>query len=186
MTVAILTVLSRINPFSTTDEPTGPTGADAIRTAVQEFQDLVEREFTATLGEPDIIEQESQFFNDPKVVVPVYDGPFEEEQRLVFDLPRGEDIDIDQFNQLLDLFGLDFESMEELDGEQAPVKFVGGNLVVDWNSMNRPDSLDKGGEEDPHTEEDVQEVLDNDSENGVNVEETTISADDADDEGDDA
>jgi len=181
-----MTILSAIlGIFSNDDEQTGPTGADAIRTAVQEFQDLAEREFSATLGEPDIIQQGGQFFNDPKVVVPVYDGQFEEEQQLVFDLPRGEEYEADQFNQLLELFGLTFDTMEELAGNQAPVRFVAGNLVVDWDQMERPDSLDKGGEENPHTAEDVEEMSDAESDSGVNVEETTISADGSEEPADD-
>jgi len=182
-----MTILSAIlGIFSNDDEQTGPTGADASRTAVQEFQDLAEREFTASLGEPDIIQQDSQFFNDPKVVVPVYNGPFEEEQRLVFDLPRGVDDDMAQFNQLLSLFGVDFDTMEDLAGFEAPVRFAGGNLVVDWEAIDPPeDSLDKGGEENPHTAEDVEEMSDAESDSGVTVEETTISADDTEEPADD-
>jgi hypothetical protein len=170
--------------FSNDDEPTGPTGADAIRTAVQEFQDLAEQEFTATLGEPDVIEQGGEFFNDPKVVVPINDGPFGEDQRLVFDLPRGEDYEMEQFNQLLRLFGLTFDTMEELAGEEAPVRFAAGNLVVDWDAMDEPDDyweeeLTEDEVEDD-SEEDTEKVAD-ESDSGVNIEETTISAEGDDD-----
>ena len=169
--------------FSNDDEPTGPTGADAIRTAVQEFQDLAEREFTATLGEPDIIQQDSQFFNDPKVVVPINDGPFEEEQRLVFDLPRGEDYEMEQFNQLLRLFDLTFDTMEELAGEEAPVRFAAGNLVVDWEQMDEPDDYWEEELTEDDGESDTEKVAEegDESDSGVNVEETTISAEGDDD-----
>lgn len=178
-----MTILSAILGIfgSNNDEPTGPTGADAIRTAVREYQNLAEQEFTATLGKPDIIEQGGQFFNDPKVIVPVYDGPFEEEQRLVFDLPRGEEYEMDQFNQLLRLFGLTFETMEELNREQVPVRFAAGNLVVDWEQVEAPDESDEEEDEAEDDSEADAEKADDESDGSVSVEETTISAEEDDD-----
>lgn len=160
-------IISSLYEWIQTDEPTGPTGADAIRTAVQEYQDLSERDFTAILGEPEVLRQGGEFFNEPKVVVPIEDGPFDESQRLFFDLPHDVNDDESQFTQLLELFGLTFETMEEVAGQEAPVTFIGGNILVDWDVMKQAESSDKGGE--------TQDA------GGVNVEETTVSAETADD-----
>lgn len=169
----------------------GPTGAEAVRTAVNEIETIRDRQFTATLGEPDIVENYGQFFKDPKVIIPVRDAPFEGANRLVFDLPKGRNDSRAVFNDLLDLFGLSLEDLEDLDGEVVPMTFIGGNASVMWDEIS--DEADKGTEKNPYTEEDVEEALegmedesDEDNDSSVTVEETTISADDADEEGDDA
>jgi len=178
-----MTVLSRINPFST-NEPDSPTGADAVRTAVSEIEGLKNKDFTATLGEPDIVQEVGHYFNEPKVVVPIYDVPYSASDRLVFDLPEGRDDEWSQFNELLDLFGVSFENMEDIEGGVVPVEFYGGNATVDWNEVDA--EPDKGAEGNEWEEEDIEHVVDDedesDDESPVNVEETTISADDEEDD----
>lgn len=151
--------------FSTGNNDDGPCGADAVRTAVNEIETIRDRNFTATLGEPDIVEDYGRYFKDPKVVIPVLDSPFDGANRLVFDLPEGRDDDYSTFNELLALFDIEFESMEALDGEEVPMTFVGGNASVVWDQLK--ESSDKAG--------------DDDDDSNVNVEETTISGDDSDD-----
>lgn len=195
---AIVSLFSSTNTETEPAEPTGPTGAEAIRTAVQEYQTLSERDYSVTFGQPYVIEEGGQFFNDPKVAVPILNGPFKERQKLVFDIPRGEDYELEEFNQLLTLFGLTFETMEELAGEEAPVRFVAGNLVVDWEAIDPPESEADDFSEDEESESDTEkscEKVDEDEDedegekeeeetvgepSGVNVEEKTVTVGDDD------
>lgn len=152
--------------FTSSDENNGPSGAEAVRNAVQEFQQFAEQTFTVTLGEPEIIETGGRYFNDPKVEIPVHDGPFGETQHLVFDLPRTPDDDREQFNEMLSLLGLSFDTMEEMVGREVSAQFIGGNLVVDWEDMEPPEETDNPGEE---------EEAESDEDSNVNVEEQTIT-----------
>jgi len=176
-----MTILSTIvDIFSrSSNQPVAPTGADAVRTAMREYQDIAGQEFSAILGEPDIILHGGNFFNDPKVVVPIENAPFDENQKLFFDLPRGNGYEMDEFNELLSLFDLNFDTMEELKGERVAVKFAAGNLIVDWSEVEDAEYVDKAGEEEVEEEEVGEE--DSESEDSVNVEETTISTGDDDD-----
>ena len=133
----------------------GPTGAEAVRQAVKEIEDILNSTVDARLGEPDIVQGEGRYFNDAQVVVPVYDLPLVDDTNLMFDLPEGVDDELSQFNQLLDMFGVEFENMEDLEGTTVPVEFHGGNPVVAWDKVVDPEENDSG----------------------VTVEETTISAD---------
>lgn len=155
--------------FTNSEENNGPSGADAIRGAVQELQEIAERQFTVKLGEPDIIDNGGRYFNNPKVEIPIYDGPFSERQHLVFDLPRTPNDGDERFNELLGLLGLSFDTMEEMAGREVNARFVGGNLVVDWDEVEsdlEPDGGNpEGGEEDSETE------------NSAAIETETISTD---------
>jgi len=130
MTLAIANIVSRIVTLLIPGRSASPSGANAVRTAHSELEDLAEKEFEAVLEEPDIVEDaEAEFFGDPKVEVRLRETPFDAPQRLVFDL------DDPQFEALLEAFDLDMDSMEELAGEAVPVQFVRGNPVVDWPSI---------------------------------------------------
>jgi hypothetical protein len=73
----LLTLLKSFSGlFTSSQNSDEPTGANAVRTAVTEYADVADRDFTVTLGEPDVVTEESQFFNDPKIIIPVYDVPF--------------------------------------------------------------------------------------------------------------
>jgi len=169
MTTALMTVLSRINPFSI-NEPESPTGADAVRTAVSEVEGLKDKDFTATLGEPDIVQETGHYFNEPKVVVPLYDVPYGASDRLVFDLPENRNDPRFLFNELLDILGVSFENMEDIEGDEVPVDFYGGNATVDWEEFDAESDKGAGGNK--------WEAEEGDDGSRVNVEETTISADD--------
>jgi hypothetical protein len=153
-------------------EPDGPTGADAVRGAVYESEGLASGN-TATLGEPDITMNDGNFFDDPKVVVPIYDCPFDSAGRLVFDLPMNREDRQSLFFELLRTFGLEFETMEQLEGTVVPVEFMGGNAVIDWSELG-------------DDEEDTENAAESDDADGdesgdespVNVEETTLSGGD--------
>jgi hypothetical protein len=167
-----MTILNYIRSlFSSTNNEL--SGADAVRTAVQEIEDLLESQVDATVGEPDIVEGKGRYFNDAQILVPVYDIPLIGDKQLLFDLPEGADDELSQFNQLLDLLGADFETMEDIEGETVPVEFHGGNPFIAWDQMDSP--------EEPDTDDgDTDKVADEDG-SGVNVEETTISAEGDDD-----
>lgn len=180
--IVLSDTIARLYPTRSAD--TGPSGADAVRTAVSEIEGLQNEEFTALLGEPDIIEGTGRYFNDPRIVVPIVNAPFDSADRLVFDLPRGRRDNESQFTELLEIFGVDFDNMEELDGETVPVQFFGGNLTVLWNEMDS--DTDKGGGDDPHTKEDVEDFVEPPDEDpredqpSVNIEETTVTGDEDD------
>lgn len=192
----ITTFVTGIVNAITTNTPTGPTGANAVRKAVSEIEDLADKEFNATLAEPDIVQDEDvEYFNDPKIIVPILNSPFETVNQLVFDLPEGSNDEVSQFTDLLNVFGLDFDTMEQLAGKEVPITFIGGNASVVWEALedDEPESITdptKGTEENPHTKEDVEEVMEyasddtKSTESNVTVEKTTISGDDADTEDD--
>jgi hypothetical protein len=169
--MAVITALvSSITTYLTLDnEDDTPTGATAVRSAVKEVENL-QGNLHGTLGEPDIIKDANQFVPDPKVVVPVYDLPYSGPQKLVFDLPEGRNDVQSNFLELLEIFELDFDAMEQLEGEEVPVTIYGGNLTVDWLEVTKTETTD---------EEDETEVSEDEpSESPVNVEKTTISPDD--------
>lgn len=187
MLTAIVGSIASKLPGRSNEDDDGPTGAAAVRTAVNEISDLQERTFDATLGEPDIISPDDQeYFNDPKVVVPVSDVPYHTDKQLVFDVPFGENDRGAYFITLLEVFDLDLDTMEQLEGETAPVKFVGGNVVLSWHELglqenqeeDHPwedirDDTDKGVEDQDEDTEDTE--VEDDS--NVTVEEETISTD---------
>lgn len=160
---------SIVSFFSAGTADDGPSGAEAVRTAIDEIENIRDRDFTATLGEPDIVENYGRYFKDPKVVVPIQDSPFDGANRLVFDLPEGRGDGFSTFNELLELFDIQFEAMEDLDGKEVPISFVGGNASVVWDQLK--ESGDKAAAEE-----------DDDDDSNVNVEETTISGGDDEDE----
>jgi hypothetical protein len=153
-------------------EPDGPTGADAVRGAVYESEGLASGN-TATLGEPDVITNDGNFFDDPKVVVPIYDCPFDSAERLVFDLPMNREDRHSLFFELLETFGMDFDTMEQLEGTVVPVEFTDGNAVIDWSELD----YDGEGTENA-AESDDDDGDESDDESPVNVEETTVSGGD--------
>lgn len=180
--IAVMSSIASIIPRRSSGN-TGPTGADAVRTAVNELKSLHEQDFTAVLGEPDIEENVGRFFKDPKIVIPVKESPFNGADQLVFDVPEGRNDERSQFRQLLEVFDIDFENMETLEGSVVPIKFYGGNIAVAWHEMEEAEPP-KGSEENEWTEEDIDDVQ---SANDVtlNVEEETYSADDSEEAGTD-
>jgi hypothetical protein len=177
---AIISGIMQLFGASSTNN-TGPTGADAVKSAVTELEQLAERTFDAKLGEPDLVsEDEVTYFNEPKIVIPILNSPFESVNRLVFDIPEGREDEASMFLDFLDVFGLDFDSMEDLNGESAPVEFIGGNAGIVWDEIT--DDAEKGDAAAPHTEETIDETLDEeedeqDEENTVNVEEEVVTSD---------
>jgi hypothetical protein len=150
------------------NEDDKPTGAEAVRTAIFEAEELQDRTYSAKLGEPEIVAGEGQFFDDPNVVIPVYDVPFDAQNRLVFDLPDGSTDDDSQFIDLLSVFSYGLDSMEDLAGENVPVEFFGGNVTVVWSEIEGDD-----GEEESDTTDEM-------GDSTVNIEKETISTDDTD------
>jgi len=174
MSMLTAVVTSTVNLFSTNSTDTGPTGADAVRTAVNEFEQLTERSFDARLGEPDVVdEDEVEYFNDPKIVIPILNSPFESVNRLVFDVPDGREDEASLFVNLLNGFDLDFDSMEDLDGEIVPMGFFNGNASVKWEEV--AEDLDKGEAAASQTETKGEEVEDEDEDSSVNVEEKVVT-----------
>ena len=166
-----MTALDTLNPFSSNDEESGPTGASAIRAAVNEIESLEDGSFEATLGEPTVVQGDGQFFTDIRVIVPVLESPYDSANKLVYDLPEGRDGN-SLFLELLEAFNLDFETMEDLKGKTAPVSFIGGNVVVDWDLI----------EDEEETPEETESEEDSPpSGSTVTVDETTISSDGGDD-----
>lgn len=158
----ISTLISSIASLFPPGQNSYPTGADAVRTAVSEIEGLKNKDFTATLGEPDIVQESGHYFNEPKVVVPIYDVPYSASDRLVFDLPEGRDDGMSQFNQLLDIFDVSFENMEDIEGDTVPVEFYGGNATIDWNKVS--DKPDKGGKGNEWEKEEIEHVVEEDGE----------------------
>jgi len=111
------------------------------------MEDLQEQEWTATLGEPDVVGDWGQYFNDPRIVIPLYDVPFSGNQNLVFEMPDNREDGSSVFLHLLDLFGADFKSMEEIQGETVPVFFNSGNATVSWTLIEE-ESEEREEEED--------------------------------------
>jgi hypothetical protein len=158
-----------------------PSGPAAIEQAMDELNGLQDQEFSAILGQPDIVEDdEADFFGDPKVVVPVHDVPYEGVNRLVFDLPSGPEDARADLNHLLDALGVD--DIAALEGEAVPLGFVGGNEAVLWDELLGSDSdgemqaSEESIEDAPIVTEDSEadEAAD---ESSVTVEETTVSPD---------
>lgn len=166
-------VTSIVNIFSTNPTEAGPSGADAVRTAVNEFEQLAERSFDARLGEPDVVDEEDvEYFNNPKIVVPILNSPFESVNRLVFDVPDGREDEASLFIDLLNVFDLGFDSMEDLEGVSVPMFFLNGNASVMWDQIT--DDSDKGEDEISQKEDPVEEEEGEDG-SSVNVEERVVS-----------
>jgi hypothetical protein len=169
MTAIIALVSGIVNKFSAGSNEV-QNGAAAVRQAIGEVEGLQEADFTAVLGEPEIVDNGNVFFTDPKVAVPVKESPYDSFDRLMFDLPRGRTDEESAFFELLDFFGLDFETMEQLEDGMIPVFYAKGCFNIDW------DNLDNGEEENPDTENDSDTGTDEESDSAVNVEETTINS----------
>ena len=166
--ITITAVFSRIvsTIYRSESEPDASgSGAVEVRDAINEFGAMAEGIVNGTLGEPYMMAGKGQYFTDPKVVVPVSNVQFTEETELIFDVPQGYDDDNAAFVDLLEVYDLDIESMEYLEGEQVPVVFVDGNPMVAWPEIS--------GEEVDEIDEEIEEDAD---ESSVNVEETTFSA----------
>lgn len=167
-------VTSIISPFTTSSD--APSGAEAVRTAVNELEDIAGQDLSATLGEPDITEGGGLFFNNPKVKVPIKDAPYDGAGPLVFDIPEGRDDAEADLNKLLDKFGLDIDSLEELADETVPVEFFGGNAAVVWEKVE--DVAEKAADTTDESHPQAADTSPEDPRPTVNVEETTISSDD--------
>lgn len=143
----------------------GLSGIEAVQSAYQEIQSIQGNDLTATIGEPDLLPSGGEFFSEPKVAIPVEDAPMVGSQTLVFDFPYGETEAGEVFVQLLDAFDTDMDNLGEIEGEEVPVAFIGGNLNVDWHKagVNSEDQSDNVAE-------------DQNGDSSVKVEETTISA----------
>ena len=120
-------------------------GAESVRQAIQEFEQYQENVFGATLGEPFIVEESGRYTTDVKIVVPINGSPFGGRNRLVFDVPDDRNGKVYEFNQLLSQFGLDFETMEELEGTEVPIAFVGGEASIEWQEVDTGDESGNGG-----------------------------------------
>jgi len=123
MTAIIALVSGIVNKFSAGSNEV-QNGAAAVRQAIGEVEGLQEADFTAVLGEPEIVDNGNVFFTDPKVAVPVKESPYDSFDRLMFDLPRGRTDEESTFFELLDFFGLDFETMEQLEDGMIPVFYA--------------------------------------------------------------
>jgi hypothetical protein len=168
MAITTAFISAVMNIFGSPSNDNQPEGANAVREAIYESEGLGSGK-TAILGEPDITMNEQTFFNDPKVIVPIYECPFDCSSKLVFDLPKNRDDEHSQLFELLEVLDADFDTMEEISGEEVPVVFVGGNAVIDWAEIEDTENngSDKG------------ESDNNDDGDGagspVNVQETTVS-----------
>ena len=140
MNLTIFSILGSV--FGSNETNNKPVGAEAVRTAITEIRGLGDKKYEAVLGEPDVIEEEGQFYSHTQVVVPIRDSPYSGSNRLVFDVPVGIGNPQDTgevFDDFLDAFGLGFEDMEELEGQRVPVYYVAGNEVVAWEEMVEDD-----------------------------------------------
>jgi len=122
--------------FGADNNDDGPIGgSSAVREAIQEVEDITEGEFTAYLGEPQLIEDGGTHFSRPIIKVPVTDIPYSDDQALFFEVPGGKDTTF-LFEELLDVFDLVIDEMESLEGEGVPVSFPDGNVKVNWNDVD--------------------------------------------------
>jgi hypothetical protein len=169
---AIASILSGIanvlTPSADDIDPT-PSGAEAVRQAITERDSLKHRQFTGTLGEPDVKGDFGTFFGDPKVVIPVKDAPYGiEDIELVFDVPESGEADL---YDILDGFGVSVERVGELEGKEVSLRFENGNPVVNWDAFDTSKETEReNAAADPESESDDQIV---------NVEETTVSSESA-------
>lgn len=127
----LLATLGSIRP-SSTDEP---TGVEAVRDAITEFGSLTDGTFEATLGEPTIEANRGRFSSDPKIIIPIENIKYGDAGTLVFDVPMGRRDTEAQFWTLLQEFGLDFEELEQLEGQTVPIRYSSGNVVVLWDQL---------------------------------------------------
>lgn len=142
-------------------------GPSAVREAMQEVEDITEGEYTAYLGEPQLIEDGGNHFSRPIIKIPITDIPYSEDQALFFEVPGGKDTTF-LFEELLDVFDLAIEEMESLEGEEVPVAFPDGNVEVDWKGV--PEFFGIGSEDNPISEEDVDNVTEaSDSDKGAEI-----------------
>jgi hypothetical protein len=149
--MSIRTFIARLlDPDAYTDDK--PTGVDAVQQAIAEATSLKDQSFEVMLGEPDIQEPNTDFVNDPKVIIPTYGAPYGNSPNLAFELPIEGRSSL--LPELLDALGLTVDSIKGLEGETVPVTYNDGNPMVDWRKLllDQPD-----GEN--WTEEEVEEVL---------------------------
>jgi len=142
-------------------------GSSAVREAIQEAEDITESEFTAYLGEPQLIEDGGTHFIRPIIKVPVTDIPYSDDQALFFEVPGGKDTTF-LFEELLDVFDLVIDEIEALEGEEVPVTFPDGNVEVNWKDV--PDFFGIGSDDEPISEDDADEVIEaSDSDKGAEI-----------------
>lgn len=150
----INSILSLFSIFGRTDSDTTPSGADAVRTAVQELENIDKKSYEAVLGEPDIRQTDGMYFNSAHVVVPINESPHDGANQLVFDVPKGKS-ETSVFNNFLNAFDLEFESIESLEGKTVPVYYNDGNEYVAWEELENP----MEGLSEEWQEEDIDDVF---------------------------
>lgn len=119
----IFSVLS-VFGFGSNDEEV--SGAEKVARAIRERREDTEK--TGFFKEPDLVSYENVVgVSDHKIEVPVVaDVPI---NSLQFDLPEEEG---SEFEEFLEAFGLDVESVEELDGTATPLVRENGSYKVDY------------------------------------------------------
>ncbi|WP_372611701.1 hypothetical protein [Halomonas sp.] len=127
-------------PFFTKDEPR-TLGADDVQAAINEMNDITERDFIATLGEPELRDYGGFFQDDWKVIVPVTASDYADPGPLVFDLPRGVSDDDSLLYRLMDVTGAD--TVHDIEGTEVPMEVVGGNTMVFWDALAAPSEESK-------------------------------------------
>lgn len=182
--VSLVSALSTLIPSDSTDSE--PAGAAAVEQALAEAKGLGDREFTVTLGEPDIDSLGGDFINTPQVTIPVYDAPIGDGGELALDLDEFEDM----------LAALDVDSPAAVTGLEVPIQYIGGNVAVLWDSLG--DDTDEAERDDgdaaasaaesEDTEDETEtetDTEDADASSGVTVEKTTVTSSGEDAGGDD-
>lgn len=138
--------------FSTPDQR---LGADHVQAAINESAAITNRQFTATLDEPELKDFGGMFQPDWKVVINVAASDYEDPGPLVFDLPRGNDDESALFYTLMDTLQVD--EIGDIEGVEVPMEVVGGNPMVLWDVLTDPS---KGTEENPITADDIADESD--------------------------
>lgn len=171
LTVTLANFVSMLNPFRSHSKTETITGAEAVKLAYGELQDLTDMEYTATLSEPDIDSGTGKFVQNPKVVINIENTPFGDAGMLAFDL------DSNELNELLDMFGLTIGEIEQLAGNEVPIVYAGGNPTVDWRRVhghgNEEKSWDGDAIEDTQPKSNSDDEKEDDT--GVNVTEQSVS-----------
>lgn len=157
------------------------TGAEAVRNAIEEVEEVYDDNYTGTFGEPGVLENGGEHFNKPMVEVPIRNLPFADNQSLYFELPEGRADETSDFLELIDKFDFGFDDFDQLEGSEVSVKMEGGNIVIDWRAFSK-ESSGNGGETDTEAveveeNEDEDEDEEDDGKSGITVEEETISGD---------
>jgi hypothetical protein len=129
----IATVVSKLFRPTTTD-PT-PTGAEAVRMAVDETAFLRGRSLEAVLEEPEMRDFGGYFQSEWKIVIPFDVDQNVEAGCLIFDLPNGhQDVESDLLD-LLNALNVGLDTLEEIEGMVVPVELENGNPTVMWDKL---------------------------------------------------